>query len=76
MTRRTAGRLAEGGGPPRPPTCDRLWSVCDVSTFLGVPVETLYQWRKKRIGPVGHRVGRYIRYDPDEVRAWFARQAA
>ena len=23
---------------------NRLWSVQDVSTFLGVPVTTLYQW--------------------------------
>src|SRR6266545_4998992 len=40
---------------------DRLWSVDDVSAFLGVPVETLYQWRKRRYGPPAARVGRYLR---------------
>jgi predicted DNA-binding transcriptional regulator AlpA len=50
---------------------DRLWSVDDVSAFLGVPVETLYQWRKRHYGPRAGRVGRHLRYEPDEVRAWF-----
>jgi len=55
---------------------DRLWSVDDVSAFLGVPVETLYQWRKRRYGPPAARVGRYLRYDPADVRAWVRERAA
>ncbi|MER5671072.1 hypothetical protein [Pseudonocardia alni] len=27
-----------------------------------------------RYGPPGRRVGRYIRYDPDDVRSWFRAQ--
>jgi predicted DNA-binding transcriptional regulator AlpA len=50
---------------------DRLWSVADVAAFLGVPANTLYQWRHQNYGPKGRRVGRYIRYDPSEVRRWF-----
>jgi hypothetical protein len=42
-------------------TVDRLWTVRDVSAFLGVPVGTLYQWRYLRVGPPAYRVGRYIR---------------
>ena len=49
---------------------DRLWTVEDVSTFLGVPVSTLYQWRHRRIGPRAAKVGRHLRYDPAEVRSW------
>ena len=52
---------------------DRLWSVDDVSTFLGVPVGTLYQWRYRRVGPPAARVGRHLRYDPADVRAWLVR---
>ncbi|GIG03241.1 helix-turn-helix domain-containing protein [Catellatospora citrea] len=52
----------------------RLWTVEDVSTYLGVPVETLYTWRKRRYGPPAARVGKYLRYDPDAVRAWFLNQ--
>lgn len=51
---------------------ERLWGVRDVAEFLGVPVATLYQWRYQGYGPRGRRVGRYVRYNPDDVRAWFA----
>ncbi|MET8305852.1 helix-turn-helix domain-containing protein [Micromonospora sp. NPDC005173] len=52
----------------------KLWTVNDVSTYLGVPVQTLYTWRKRQIGPPAGRVGRHLRYDADAVRAWFADQ--
>ncbi|RPE40742.1 helix-turn-helix protein [Streptomyces sp. Ag109_O5-1] len=45
----------------------------DLVTLLRLPsVETVYQWRRKGIGPRGFRVGRYLRFDPDDVRAWVA----
>ena len=53
-----------------------LWSVGDVSAFLRVPVETLYQWRKRKYGPPAARIGRHLRYDPADVRDWFRAQAA
>jgi excisionase family DNA binding protein len=51
---------------------ERLWTPTEVAAYLGVPVQTLYQWRRKRTGPPGCRVGRHLRYDPAAVRAWFA----
>ncbi|MEV5423155.1 DNA-binding protein [Streptomyces cellulosae] len=33
-------------------------------------VETVYQWRRKRTGPRGFRVGRHLRFDPTDVWAW------
>ncbi|MEU1604011.1 MULTISPECIES: helix-turn-helix transcriptional regulator [Micromonospora] len=57
-------------------TPERLWSVTDVSAFLGIPVGTLYQWRHRRIGPRASRVGRHLRYDPADVRAWLNQKAA
>lgn len=51
-----------------------LWVVPEVARYLGVPPTTLYQWRHHGYGPRGRRVGRYVRYDPDEVRRWFAAQ--
>jgi excisionase family DNA binding protein len=53
-----------------------LWTVDDVAEFLGVPVNTLYQWRYRRTGPRASRVGRHLRYDPADVRAWFNERAA
>lgn len=52
-----------------------LWGVPDVARYLGVPVATLYQWRHHGYGPPGRRVGRYVRYDPGDVRRWFTDQS-
>ncbi|MFJ8754138.1 DNA-binding protein [Streptomyces sp. NPDC102441] len=30
----------------------------------------LRTWRRKRTGPRGFRVGRHLRFDPDDVRVW------
>lgn len=49
---------------------EKLLSVEEVADYLGVPVNTLYQWRHKGTGPVAFRVGRFLRYDPAQVRDW------
>ncbi len=54
---------------------DRLWTVQEVASFLGVPVATLYQWRYCGVGPKAYRVGRYLRYDPAEVSRWLQEAA-
>ena len=51
---------------------DRLWGVKEVADYLGIPVQTIYQWRTKGYGPPGVRVGKYVRFVPEEVRAWVA----
>ena len=51
---------------------EKLMSVEEVADFLGVPVNTLYQWRHKGTGPEAYRVGRFLRYDPDDVREWLS----
>ena len=43
----------------------------DLVEMFDLPsVETVYQWRRKRKGPRGFRVGRHLRFDPSDVRAW------
>ncbi len=50
---------------------DRYLTPDDLLTLFSLDsVETLYTWRKKRIGPPSFRVGRHLRYDPAAVRAW------
>ncbi|CAL9573558.1 MULTISPECIES: helix-turn-helix domain-containing protein [unclassified Streptomyces] len=49
---------------------ERYLTPADVAELLGVPVETLYQWRRKRTGPPAFRVGRHLRYDPVRLRQW------
>jgi len=53
-----------------------LWSVTDVAAYLSVPVNTLYQWRYLGSGPRSYKVGRWVRYDPADVREWLSEQAA
>ncbi|WP_311609171.1 helix-turn-helix transcriptional regulator [Streptomyces evansiae] len=54
------------------PLPDRYLTPLDLADLLGVPLETVYQWRRKRTGPRGFRVGRHLRFDPEDVRAWVA----
>ncbi|MGH4027437.1 helix-turn-helix domain-containing protein [Actinomycetota bacterium Odt1-20B] len=56
---------------PLPP---RYLTPVDVADLLGVPLETVYQWRRKHTGPRGFRVGRHLRYDPEDVRVWVQSQ--
>ncbi|MGQ4478187.1 helix-turn-helix domain-containing protein [Streptomyces sp. SAS_276] len=49
---------------------DRYLTPDDIAEIFEVPKETVYQWRKKQVGPPGFRIGKYIRYDPADVRAY------
>lgn len=51
-----------------------LWGVKEVAAFLNVTVQTVYTLRAKGIGPEAGRVGKHLRYDPDDVIAWFEQQ--
>ena len=48
-----------------------LCSIQDVSRYLKIPVKTLHQWRCRGCGPKARRLGKHLRYDPQEVRDWF-----
>ncbi|MGP3637561.1 helix-turn-helix transcriptional regulator [Streptomyces sp. 24-1644] len=53
------------------PLPSRYLTPDDLVEMFKLPsVETVYQWRRKRTGPRGFRVGRHLRFDPDDVRAW------
>lgn len=45
-----------------------------VSEYLGVPVDTLYQWRYRRIGPRASKIGRHLRYQWRDVEAYVEAQ--
>ncbi|XMA37937.1 helix-turn-helix domain-containing protein [Streptomyces albogriseolus] len=57
------------------PLPDHYLTPEDLVTLLRLPsVETVYQWRRKGVGPRGFRVGRYLRFDPEDVRVWVQAQ--
>lgn len=62
--------MTEGDEMDNVSRLNRLWSVEDVSEFLGIPVKNPHQWRHRGQGPAARRVGRYIRYRPADVHAW------
>jgi excisionase family DNA binding protein len=49
---------------------EKLWSTQELADFLSVPVQTIYQWRKRRYGPPGRKMGKHIRYRRSEVERW------
>ncbi|MEU3087013.1 helix-turn-helix transcriptional regulator [Streptomyces massasporeus] len=62
--------LADVAAEPRP-LPSRYLTPDDLVEMFDLPsVETVYQWRRKRTGPRGFRVGRHLRFDPIDVRAW------
>ncbi|MFJ2933467.1 helix-turn-helix domain-containing protein [Streptomyces sp. NPDC087219] len=54
---------------------DRYLTPDDIAELFGVPLETVYHWRKQRTGPPGFRVGRHVRYEPLAVRTWVTQQS-
>lgn len=68
----------EGSSPAQPvlSPSPELWSITETAAFLRIPVGTLYQWRHRRTGPRASKVGRHLRYNPADVRAWLEDQAA
>ena len=54
---------------------ERLMTIRELSAMLGVPIDTLYGWRHRGVGPAGYRIGRHVRYRRATVEAWLARQA-
>ncbi|MGW1762469.1 helix-turn-helix domain-containing protein [Streptomyces sp. R41] len=49
---------------------DRYLTPDDIAEMFDVPKETVYQWRRKRSGPPGFRIGKHVRYDPADVRTY------
>lgn len=65
-------RTPNSACPPEP-----LATPDEVSAYLkDVPVKTLAKWRVIGKGPVYTKVGRHVRYDWADVRAWLKTQRA
>ena len=56
--------------PTRPVEYQGLWSIEDVSNYLGVPKQTIYSWRTTGYGPKGMRIGKHLRWRAATVISW------
>lgn len=47
-------------------------SVDDLAAKLQIPKQTIYAWRSEfpKRGPRGFRVGRHLRFRPEDVEEW------
>ena len=52
-----------------------LLTVDELAALLKVPRSTIYAWRYRGCGPPAIKVGRYLRFKPEEVEAWLSAQA-
>ena len=55
---------------------DELLSPTELAEALGISVRTIYNWRVRKVGPPGLKVGRHVRYRKADVESWLAAQAA
>lgn len=70
-------RVAKATVPPAvlELSAHRPLSVDELSNYLGVPAQTIYVWRTKGRGPRAIRVGKFIRFRPEDVATWLEDQA-
>ncbi|MYW00705.1 helix-turn-helix domain-containing protein [Streptomyces sp. SID3343] len=55
---------------------DVLWTAEETAAYLGVEVTTLYAWRYKNEGPAAYKIGRWLRFDPEDIRVWLGGRVA
>ena len=56
--------------PQHHPAGERLWTAADVAAYLGVPIKTVYAWRRRGRGPKGFRIGKHLRWRVATVFEW------
>lgn len=49
---------------------ESLWTPGELAAFLRLPEKTLRKWRSERTGPTWLKIGRHVRYEPEQVRNW------
>ena len=56
---------------------EQLLKISDVSKVAGLPESTIYQQRHRRVGlgAVAIRVGRHLRWRPEDIEAWLDEQS-
>ena len=46
------------------------FTVNELAEWLQVSPNTVYKWRCTNTGPVGHCIGRHLRFRREDVEAW------
>ncbi|WP_067902762.1 helix-turn-helix domain-containing protein [Nocardia vaccinii] len=70
-------RIGRNGSDPGADLTDKrgsgenCWDIGDVAQFFKVTPDTVREWRRNGYGPPARRVGRHLRWVPEEVSDWF-----
>ena len=47
-----------------------LIGVDELAVWLGVPIQTIYDWRLSGRAPRAHKIGKHLRFALSDVQAW------
>lgn len=47
-----------------------LLTLDELAAYLGLPKQTLYDWRVNGRGPRAYRIGKHLRFTVRDIRAW------
>ena len=47
-----------------------LIGVDELAEWLGVPIQTIYDWRLSGRAPRAHKIGKHLRFALSDVEAW------
>lgn len=53
---------------------DRLLTIDELAAYLGIPKQTIYDWRVDGRGPRAYKLGKRLRFTAVDVRAWMETQ--
>ena len=48
--------------------------IAELTTYLGIPISTVYYWRVHGKGPTAYRFGKHLKSPISDLRAWIAEQ--
>ncbi|GAA2125116.1 helix-turn-helix domain-containing protein [Nocardioides bigeumensis] len=51
-----------------------LIGVEELAEYLGVPVQTIYDWRLSGRAPRAYKLGKHLRFSLSDVEEWLERQ--
>lgn len=49
---------------------DPFMTIEELAGWLRVPVQTVYDWRRRQYGPRAHKVGGQLRWRHSDVESW------
>jgi excisionase family DNA binding protein len=69
-TTRATATASDGVRPAGARDLEPLLTLDELAAYLGLPKQTLYDWRVNGRGPRAYRIGKHLRFTVRDIRAW------